>query len=242
VTSLVGESAAEVVVRGSAAGDAGVEHDHAIILGGPGVGGGESRVAEEARARAGDEADGVDVEVGSATLAELVLHRRLGGRVRADGGEPGGVGGASGGRQLPLDTRAGVVLVEDADLVCDLRITSEHRFSKTCTEPQFEGIQSSRNVAARRRGARVDDVPVHVDGDGCSGRRGGHRRADLVGSEVGLSSGHGGLGEVGAAGTADKSRVVTDGERVGRAEKAEGEGDGAGEHRGRLESRGRVLG
>jgi len=72
-----------------------------------------------------NEPNGVDVEISNATLTQASLHRCLLRRAGCNVVEPVRINGASGSCQDPGKSGAGVVLVHDVDLGCDLRGTAE---------------------------------------------------------------------------------------------------------------------
>lgn len=71
------------------------------------------------------EPDRVDIEISNATLTEAVLHCRLLRRAGSSVVEPVSIDGASSSCQGPRNPDDAVVLVQDVDLGCDLRSTTE---------------------------------------------------------------------------------------------------------------------
>ena len=72
-----------------------------------------------------NEPDGVDIESSSAALTETLLHRGLLRRARSSVVEPVSINRASSSCQAKRNCRTGVVLVQDAHLGADLRVTAE---------------------------------------------------------------------------------------------------------------------
>ena len=99
-----------------------VEDNDTIVLGVGCVVGREGGVTEETRAIASGETDGVEVEGAGGTLSESVLHGGLLGGIWSGAIEPGGIQGPGGVRQLETETGAGVVLIQDVDLISDLGV------------------------------------------------------------------------------------------------------------------------
>ena len=72
-----------------------------------------------------NEPNGVDVEISNATLTQASLHRCLLRRAGCNVVEPVSINCTSSSCQGPGNPGAGVVLVQDVDLGCDLRVTAE---------------------------------------------------------------------------------------------------------------------
>jgi endonuclease V-like protein UPF0215 family len=92
-----------VVVRSGSSRHGGIQQDNTIVGGVSRVTRWESGVAEETSSGTTIEADGVDVEISSATLPKRLLHRSLSTSAGFSSIEPVGVDNTVGASQVPSD-------------------------------------------------------------------------------------------------------------------------------------------
>jgi len=138
-----------------------VEHNDTIVLGVGRVVSGEGGVTEETRGVTGRETDGIDVKRVGGSLSESVLHLGLLGGVWSGLVEPAGVHGPGGVHQLEAETSAGVILIQNVDLIGDLGISEADDRN---WETGQEGRQISlRHVTSSKGLVGVDNI--EVDGD-----------------------------------------------------------------------------
>lgn len=161
VSDLVSRGASQVEVSHGTTRKGRVENNDSVVLGVGRVVGRESSVTEETLPITAGETDGVEVERAGISRPECVLHGGLLGGVWSGVVEPPRVRCPGDVLQLEAETRSGIILIQDIDLVLDLGISGG---SSESVKWDKKNRQSDlRNITSRDVPISIDNVEVHRD-------------------------------------------------------------------------------